>query len=115
MEQGEIVIYKTTDENNFQLEVRVEDETVWLTQAQMVELFNSTKQNISLHINNIFKEGELEANSTVKEYLTVQQEGKRKVKRKISLYNLDVIISVGYRVKSQRGTQFSPDSYREGK
>jgi hypothetical protein len=106
MEQGEIVIYKTTDENNFQLEVRVEDETVWLTQAQMVELFNSTKQNISLHINNIFKEGELEANSTVKEYLTVQQEGKRKVKRKIALYNLDVIISVGYRVKSQRGTQF---------
>ena len=86
--------------------MRVEDETVWLTQAQMVELFNSTKQNISLHINNIFKEGELEANSTVKEYLTVQQEGKRKVKRKIALYNLDVIISVGYRVKSQRGTQF---------
>ena len=106
MEQGEIVIYKTTDTNNFQLEVRVEDETVWLTQNQMVELFNSTKQNISLHINNIFKEGELDANSTVKEYLTVQQEGKRKVKRKIALYNLDVIISVGYRVKSQRGTQF---------
>lgn len=106
MEQGEIVIYKSTDTTNFQLEVRVEDETVWLTQAQMVELFNSTKQNISLHINNIFKEGELEANSTVKEYLTVQQEGKRKVKRKIALYNLDVIISVGYRVKSQRGTQF---------
>jgi hypothetical protein len=106
MEQGEIVIYKTTGENNFQLEVRVENETVWLTQAQMVELFNSTKQNISLHINNIFKEGELEPNSTVKEYLTVQQEGKRKVKRKIALYNLDVIISVGYRVKSQRGTQF---------
>jgi hypothetical protein len=106
MEHGEIVIYRTPDTNDFQLKVRVEDETVWLTQAQMVELFNSTKQNISLHINNIFKEGELEANSTVKEYLTVQQEGKRKVKRKIALYNLDVIISVGYRVKSQRGTQF---------
>ena len=106
MEHGEIVIYKTSDENNFQLEVRVEDETVWLTQAQMVTLFNSTKQNISLHINNIFKEGELDAGATVKEYLTVQQEGKRKVKRKIALYNLDVIISVGYRVKSQRGTQF---------
>lgn len=72
----------------------------------MVTLFNSTKQNISLHINNIFKEGELAADSTVKEYLTVKQEGKRKVKRKITLYNLDVIISVGYRVKSQRGTQF---------
>lgn len=106
MQQGEIVIYKTAGETNFQLEVRVEDETVWLTQAQMVELFNSTKQNISLHINNIFKEGELNKISTVKEYLTVQQEGKRKVKRKIALYSLDVIISVGYRVKSQRGTQF---------
>jgi hypothetical protein len=106
MEQGEIVIYKSTETNDFQLEVRVEDETVWLTQSQMVTLFNSTKQNISLHINNIFKEGELAAGSTVKEYLTVQQEGKRKVKRKIALYNLDVIISVGYRVKSQRGTQF---------
>ena len=106
MEQGEIVIYKTNDTKKFQLEVRVEDETVWLTQAQMVELFNSTKQNISLHINNIFKEAELEPNSTVKEYLTVQQEGKRKVKRKIALYNLDIIISVGYRVKSKHGTQF---------
>lgn len=106
MQQGEIVIYKTADANEFQLEVRVEDETVWLTQAQMVELFNSTKQNISLHINNIFKEGELDANSTVKEYLTVQQEGIRTVKRKVFLYNLDVIISVGYRVKSIRGTQF---------
>ena len=106
MEQGEIVIYKSTETNDFQLEVRVEDETVWLTQAQMADLFNSTKQNISLHINNIFKERELERNTTVKEYLTVQQEGKRKVKRKIALYNLDVIISVGYRVKSQRGTQF---------
>jgi hypothetical protein len=68
----------------------------------MVELFNSTKQNISLHINNIFKEKELDRNPAVKEYLIVQQEGKRK----ITLYNLDVIISVGYRVKSQRGTQF---------
>jgi len=75
LEHGEIVIYKTSDDNNFQLEVRVEDETVWLTQAQMVTLFISTKQNISLHINNIFKEGELDAGATVKEYLTVQQEG----------------------------------------
>jgi len=71
--------------------VRVEDETVWLTQARMVVLFNSTKQNISLHINNIFKEGELTANSTVKEYLTVQKEGKRKVKRKIVLYNITLM------------------------
>lgn len=72
----------------------------------MVELFSSTKQNISLHINNIFNEGELDQNSTVKEYLTVQIEGTRRVNRKITIYNLDVIISVGYRVKSQRGTQF---------
>ncbi len=106
MERGEIVIYKANEKADFQLEVRVEDETVWLTQAQMVELFSSTKQNISLHINNIFKEGELQPKATVKEYLTVRLEGKRQVKRKIVIYNLDVIISVGYRVKSQRGTQF---------
>jgi len=106
MEHGEIVIYKTIDNTSLQIEVRVEDETVWLSQAQLVELFSSTKQNISLHINNIFKEGELEADSTVKEYLTVQVEGIRKVRRKIVLYNLDVIISVGYRVKSIRATQF---------
>ena len=72
----------------------------------MVELFDSTKQNISLHIKNSFKEEELEEKSTVKEYLTVQTEGSRKVKRKVLCYNLDVIISVGYRVKSKRGTQF---------
>ena len=106
MEQGEIVIYKAIDNADLQIEVRVDNETVWLTQAQMVELFSSTKQNISLHINNIFREGELQQQATVKEYLTVQMEGKRQVKRKLVTYNLDVIISVGYRVKSQRGTQF---------
>jgi hypothetical protein len=104
--QGEIVIYQSSELPDFQIEVRVEDETVWLTQSQMVELFSSTKQNISLHISNIFKEDELQPGSTVKEYLTVQKEGNRTVNRKISIYNLDVIISVGYRVKSQRGTQF---------
>ncbi len=102
--QGEIIIYQP--DNEVKLEVRLENETVWLTQAQMVELFSSTKQNISLHINNIFKEGELKQEATVKEYLTVQKEGNRNVKRKITCYNLDVIISVGYRVKSIRGTQF---------
>lgn len=102
--QGEIILYQPDSE--VKLEVRLEEETVWLTQAQMVELFNSSKQNISLHINNIFKEGELEQEATVKDYLTVQKEGNRKVKRKITCYNLDVIISVGYRVKSIRGTQF---------
>lgn len=106
MNEGEIVIYQSADNPEFQIEVRVEDETVWLTQSQMVELFNSTKQNISLHIKNIYSEKELQPEATVKQYLTVRIEGERTVKRKVALYNLDVIISVGYRVKSQRGTQF---------
>ena len=101
---NEIIIYQPDD--TLALDVRVEDESVWLTQAQMAELFQATKQNISLHIRNIYKERELEETATVKEYLTVQKEGKRKVRRNISYYNLDVIISVGYRVKSFRGTQF---------
>jgi hypothetical protein len=105
MDKGEIILYQS-DDRSTQLEVRMDEETVWLTQAQMVELFSSSKQNISLHITNIFNEGELKPASTVKEYLTVQMEGVRKVKRKITVYNLDVIISVGYRVKSHRGTQF---------
>ena len=93
-------------DENVELEVRLEEETVWLTQQQMTLLFETTKQNVSLHINNIFKEEELSSISTVKEYLTVQQEGKRLIKRSQKYYNLDVIISVGYRVKSRRGTQF---------
>ena len=105
--KAEIVIYNPFNDSNFQIEVKVEDETVWLTQAQMVQLFEASKQNISLHIGNVFKEGELDRISTVKEYLTVQIEGGRSVQRKISYYNLDVIISVGYRLKSQRGTQFT--------
>ena len=106
MQQGEIVIYKAEDTPDFQIEVRVEDETVWLTQLQMAELFEATRQNIRLHINNVFKERELDPVSTVKEYLIVRHEGIRKVKRKLLFYNLDVIISVGYRVKSVRGTKF---------
>ena len=102
---NKIVIYQTED-GKTQLDVKLENETVWLTQAQMTELFQTTKQNISLHINNIFKEGELDSKATVKEYLTVQHEGKRTVRRKVKYYDLDVIISVGYRVKSIRGTRF---------
>lgn len=102
---NKIVIYQT-DDGKTQLDVKLENETVWLTQAQMTELFQTTKQNISLHINNIFKEGELDCKATVKEYLTVQHEGKRTVRRKVKYYDLDVIISVGYRVKSIRGTRF---------
>ncbi len=102
---NQIVIYQSED-GQTQVDVRLENETVWLTQAQMVELFQTTKQNVSLHVGNVFKEGELEEKSTVKEYLTVQKEGERKVSRKVKYYNLDVIISVGYRVKSKRGTGF---------
>ncbi|MDL2228528.1 virulence RhuM family protein, partial [Odoribacter sp. OttesenSCG-928-L07] len=105
MNKGEIIIYQTPD-GDTNLDVRLEDETVWLSQAQMIELFDTTKQNVSLHIKNIYKEKELIEELTVKENLTVQYEGNREVARKISFYNLDVIISVGYRVKSQRGTQF---------
>jgi len=93
MEKGEIILYQS-DDSTTQLEVRIDEDTVWLTQAQMVKLFNSTKQNISLHINNIYREGELDKHSTVKEYLTVQFEGSRRIRRKITGYNLDVIISV---------------------
>jgi hypothetical protein len=103
--KDEIIIYQANQAST-RIEVKIEDDTVWLTQAQMVQLFNSSKQNISLHINNIFKENELVYNSTVKEYLTVQQEGLRIVRRKQTFYNLDIIISVGYRVKSRQGTQF---------
>ena len=100
--KGEIVIYKAED-GSTQLDVKLEDETVWLTQAQMVILFQTSKQNVSLHIDNIFKEGELFEKSVVKEYLTTASDGKT---YKTKYYNLDVIISVGYRVKSKKGTQF---------
>jgi hypothetical protein len=102
---SEIVIYQSED-GTTKIDVRMEDETVWLSQAQMADLFQTTKQNVSLHINNAFKEGELEPEATVKEFLTVQNEGGREVSRSVKHYNLDVIISVGYRVKSLRGTQF---------
>lgn len=100
-DSNEIILYQP--DSTLSLDVRVENETVWLNQAQMVDLFQSTKQNISLHINNIFKEGELQRNSVVKEYLTTAADGKR---YRTKYYSLDVIISVGYRVKSLRGTQF---------
>jgi hypothetical protein len=102
---SEILLYQTED-GQTKIDVRLENETVWLSQTQMVELFQTTKQNISLHIKNIYQEGELDETSTVKDYLTVQTEGKREVQRNLRIYNLDVIISVGYRVKSHRGTQF---------
>jgi hypothetical protein len=105
MENSKIIIYQTAD-GQTSIDVTIDQETVWLNQSQMVELFQSSKQNISLHINNIYNEGELQKETTVKEYLTVQTEGKRTVKRKVEQYSLDVIISVGYRIKSLQGTQF---------
>ena len=105
MKQDQIVIYQTED-GQTQIDVRLENETVWLTQAQMAELFQKTPQNITMHIQNAYKEGELDKSSTCKEYLQVREEGKRMVKRLQKFYDLDVIISVGYRVKSKRGTAF---------
>jgi hypothetical protein len=105
MMKNEIILYRP-DELSEHIEVRIDEDTVWLNQQQMATLFNQTKQNISLHINNCFREKELERPATVKESLTVQKERNRIVKRKIEYYNLDVIISVGYRVKSKQGTQF---------
>ncbi len=102
---SQVIMYESQD-GVTKIDVIMEEETVWISQLQMSELFQTTKQNISLHINNIFVEGELDEISTVKEYLTVQKEGNREVKRNTKHYNLDVIISVGYRVKSLRGTQF---------
>lgn len=102
--ENEIILYQP--DKSISLEVRLEDETVWLTQAQMAELFQTTPQNITIHIRSIYKEGELEETGTCKEHLQVRQEGKRSVKRQQKFYNLDVIISVGYRVKSVYGTRF---------
>ena len=102
LENNNFIMY-ATDDGQVEIEVRLEDENVWLTQKAMAELFNTTKQNISLHINNIFGENELNSDSVVKENLTTAQDSK---KYKTKYYNLDLIIAVGYRVKSVRGTQF---------
>jgi len=101
--KNEIIIF---EEENIKLEVQVEDDTVWLSQSQMAELFQTTISNINIHIKNIYKERELEKNSTIKDSLIVQAEGQRKIQRRTQIYNLDVIISIGYRVKSKRGTEF---------
>jgi len=101
---GEIVLYQT--DNSVRLDVRVDDETVWLSLNQMTYLFDRDKSVISRHITNIFKEEELIMASTVANFATVQIEGDRRVERNVEYFNLDVIISVGYRVKSKRGTQF---------
>lgn len=101
---GEFLVYE--EGGRIKINVRLEDETVWLTQQMMADLFQTTKQNISLHIQNIIEDGELNEDATVKDFLTVRQEGERQVQRSLAYYNLDMIISVGYRVKSSVATRF---------
>jgi len=103
--KGQFLVYETED-GQVKIDVRLENETVWLTQKLMADLFQTTKQNISLHIQSVFEEDELAPEATVKKYLTVRREGKREVKRLLDYYNLDMIISVGYRVKSHVATRF---------
>ncbi|MFT7614330.1 MAG: hypothetical protein ACI9J3_003312 [Parvicellaceae bacterium] len=102
---SQIIIYQT-ESGETKLDVRFQDETVWLTQKLMAELFQTTPQNITIHLKNIFEEGELEEEATCKDFLQVQMEGKREVKRERQFYNLDAIISVGYRIKSNVATKF---------
>jgi len=102
---SQIVIYQTED-GKTKLGVRLENETVWLTQKLMAKLFQTSSQNITIHLKNIFEEGELEEISTCKDFLQVQKEGNRDVERTQKFYNLDAIISVGYRVKSNVATKF---------
>ncbi len=102
---GELIIYQAED-GKLTLDIKFENETLWMTQAQMAELYQTTPQNITIHMKNLYKEGELQEKSTCKDFLQVRQEGKRKVQRKLAFYNLDAIISIGYRVKSRIATQF---------
>lgn len=103
--ESEILIYKTED-GNTRIQVRLEDETVWLTQKMMSDLFQKDVRTVNEHIQNIYEEGELAPEATIRKFRIVQSEGSRQVTREIDFHNLDVIISVGYRVKSLRGTQF---------
>ncbi|KAA3610307.1 MAG: hypothetical protein D8M58_06190 [Calditrichaeota bacterium] len=105
MKSSEIILY-TTPQGNVKVEVLMREETVWLTQKMLAELFQTTPQNITLHLKNIYAEGELEESATCKDFLQVQKEGNREVKRNQKFYNLDAIISVGYRIKSSIATQF---------
>ena len=103
--RSQILLY-TTEDGKQRIEVSLDHDTVWLTQAMMAELYQTTPQNITMHLRAIYKDGELDKGATCKEYLQVQQEGKRQVGRSRKLYNLSAILAVGYRVRSHRGTQF---------
>ncbi|CAN5597727.1 virulence RhuM family protein [soil metagenome] len=102
---NDLILY-TTEDGKSRIQLRADLGTVWLTQLEMAELFDATKQNISLHLKNILEDGELDVTATVKESLTVQTEGSRKVRRPVTHYNLDAILAVGYRVRTPRGVQF---------
>ena len=102
---GEFLLYQTED-GRTRVECRFQEETIWLTQQQLAELFQTTTQNITTHLRNVYAEGELQEDSTCKHFLQVQLEGSRQVERNRKHYNLDAIISVGYRVNTLRGTQF---------
>lgn len=101
----ELILYQT-DDRRTRVEVRLSEETVWLTQAQMAELFQTSVPNVNIHLKDIYDEGELDASATIKSYLIVRQEGSRTVNRTVQHYNLDAVLAVGYRVRSSRGTQF---------
>jgi len=103
--KGEILIYRS-DDGRVKLDVKLENETLWMTQTDMAELFQTTVPNVNMHIKNIFEEGELQESGTIKDFLIVRQEGSREVQRKLAFYNLDMIISIGYRVKSTIATKF---------
>lgn len=105
LNKGEIVIY-TSKDGHVNLNARLENETIWLTQDMIVKLFDSSKANISEHISHIFKEHELDKDSTIRKFRTVRKEGNRNVSRELEYYNLDIIIAVGYRVNSKKATQF---------
>lgn len=105
MSLGELLLY-TTEDGQTHIQLRVDHGTVWLTQLEMAELFQASVPSINIHINNILEDGELTDEATIKENLIVRQEGERQVRRLIKLYNLDMILSIGYRVRSQRGIQF---------
>ena len=105
MDKGQFLLYQTPDGDS-QIEVKLQDDTVWLSLDQMAELFQRNKSTISRHIKNVLEDGELQEEATIANFATVQNEGTRKVERVIAYYNLDMIISVGYRVHSYRGVQF---------
>ena len=102
---GEVAVYESGD-GEVRVDVRFDRETVWLTQRQMAEVFDTTPENILMHLRNVFAGGELEAEATTKEFLAVRTEGRRRVWRRLKHYNLDAIVSVGYRVNSRRGVRF---------